>query len=355
MNQNIPDKPIQLSRRDFVATSVALGALAINPTAWAKGNNTMKNFTKHQKKRRKELWDLLGDLPEARTPTATLRKKERHEGYTLEHLYLDLNGIEKVPAILLIPDNIQTPAPALNYIHWHGGNYDGGKHELLEGNRGLKAYAPVVAEKGIVTLAIDSWCFGERKTYKDKRSGRQGEEDTFKEMLWNGQVLWGMMMFDEWQAINYLCSRREVDTTRIGSFGMSMGSTKSWWLAALDERITCCMDLCCLTDFEALIEDEGLRRHGIYYYVPSLLKHFQTHDINELIVPRSRLSLNGRFDSLTPPKGVERIRDHLLPLYEKYGNKADCRIDLFDCKHQELPEMRTIILNWMDNYLVAKA
>ena len=28
----------------------------------------------------------------------------------------------------------------------------------------------------------------------------------------------------------------------------------AWWLAALDERITCCIDLCCLTDFEALIE-----------------------------------------------------------------------------------------------------
>lgn len=86
--------------------------------------------------------------------------------------------------------------------------------------------------------------------------------------------------------------------------------------------------------------------------MPSLLKHFQTHEINELIVPRAHLSLNGRRDHLTPPSGVERIRDHLLPLYEKYGRTRDCRVELFDCKHEELPEMREIILSWLDEYLV---
>ncbi len=307
-------------------------------------------FKKFQVERRKELWSLLGDLPEKRPPKSVLRKKEKKEGYTLEHLELDLNGIETVPALLLIPDKIAAPAPGMMYIHWHGGNYPAGKSELLRDTGVLEPYAPVYAEKGIVALAIDSWCFGERMPYPD--NGGLGEHDTFKEMLWKGQVLWGMMMFDELQALNYLCTRPEVDTSRIGAFGISMGCTKAWWLAALDERIKCCIDLCCLTDYEALIEAKGLRGHGIYYYVPSLLKHFQTHEINELIVPRAHLSLNGRKDHLTPPSGVERIRDHLLPLYEQYGRKRDCRIELFDCKHEELPEMRQIILSWLDEYLV---
>jgi len=54
-----------------------------------------------------------------------------------------------------------------------------------------------------------------------------------------------------------------------------------------------CMDVCCLTDFDELIKTNGLKGHGIFYYVPSLLKHFQTAQINELIVPRPHLSLNG--------------------------------------------------------------
>ncbi len=86
--------------------------------------------------------------------------------------------------------------------------------------------------------------------------------------------------------------------------------------------------------------------------MPSLLKEFQTADINELIVPRAHLSVNGRKDPLTPPAGVEKIRNHLLPLYREYGNQADCHIELFDCAHVELPGMRKLILEWMDRYLV---
>ena len=86
-----------------------------------------------------------------------------------------------------------------------------------------------------------------------------------------------------------------------------------------------------------------------------MLKRFQTAQINELIVPRARLSVNGRQDPLTPPAGVEKIRDHLRPLYRQYGSETDCRIELFDCAHVELPEMRALVLGWMDQYLVTKS
>lgn len=338
-----------IRRRTFLQSGAVLAAAGF---AWGEKESTMDDneaFKQHQKARRAELWSLLGNLPEPRKPTATLLKREQCQGYALEHLVLDLNGLEPVPALMLIPDNVKTPAPAILYIHWHGGDYNVGKKELLQGTRAMKAYAPVYAEKGICALAIDSWCFGERAPYPE--DGKRGEEDTFKEMLWKGRCLFGMMLFDKRQALDYLCTRPEVDPGRIGAFGISMGSTKAWWLAALDERIRCCIDLCCLTDFQSLIEDKGLRQHGIYYYVPDLLNHFQTADINELIVPRPRLSLNGREDGLTPPRGVEKVRDHLLPLYERYGNREDCRIELFDCPHQELPEMREIVLEWLDRYL----
>lgn len=130
-----------------------------------------------------------------------------------------------------------------------------------------------------------------------------------------------------------------------------MGATKAWWLAALDPRVKLCMDVCCLTDYEELIKAHGLKEHGIYYFVPSLLKHFQTAQINELIVPRAHLSVNGRRDPLTPPAGVEKTRDYLLPLYRQHGKEQDCRIELFDCAHQELPEMRKVIVEWMEEKL----
>lgn len=340
-------------RRDFLKQSAALLAWSgILPMASGpKTTMSKSSFENYQARRRKELWNLLDDLPWRHKPgPAKLLKTEKHEGYLLERLVLDLNGVEPVPALLLIPEKRQTPAPGLLFIHWHGGMYDLGKEQLLVGTEAQPAYAPVCAEKGLVTLAIDSWCFGERK---HEPNGHQGEEDAFKLMLWRGQVLWGMMMFDEFRALDYLAGRPEVDARRLGAFGMSMGSTKAWWLAALDPRVRLCLDVCCLTDFEELIRTHNLKGHGIYYYVPSLLKHFETAQINELIVPRPRLSVNGRQDDLTPPAGVEKVRDYLLPLYRSYGAEADCRIELFDCPHVELPEMRQLILQWMDKYLTA--
>jgi len=340
------------TRRHFMETSAALltsASVTVPPTTSVvdavMAGDAAESFSEHQEKRRRELWGLLGDLPWNHQPKpARLVSREDHDAYTLERLVLDLNGSEDVPAILLIPKKRQERAPGLLYIHWHGGMYDLGKEQLLKGVPAQPAYAPVCAEKGFVTLAIDSWCFGERKHEQD---GGVGEQDAFKLMLWRGQVLFGMMMFDEFRALDYLASRAEVDPQRLGVLGMSMGATKAWWLAALDPRLKVCMDVCCLTDYEELIKTHGLKLHAIFYYVPSLLKHFQTADINELIVPRAHLSVNGRLDPLTPPAGVEKIRDRLMPLYRKYGKESDCHVELFDCAHVELPEMRKLILEWM--------
>jgi dienelactone hydrolase len=310
----------------------------------------LNELAAYQESRRGELWGLLGDLPWQHQPAAPqVLSTEKHENYTLQRLVLDLNGVEPVPALLLIPDRRQHPAPGLLFMHWHAGMYDLGKQQLLQGVEVQPAYAPVCAEKGLVTLAIDSWCFGERK---HEPVGRTGEENAFKLMLWRGQVLWGMMMFDELRALGFLAGHPDVDPSRIGVFGMSMGATKAWWLGALDPRVSTVMDVCCLTDYDSLIATHALQEHGVYYFVPSLLKHFDTFEINELIAPRPHLSVNGRRDPLTPAAGVERVQHKLLPVYSRCGRAEDCHIELFDCAHQELPEMRHEVLGWMDRYLV---
>ena len=119
--------------------------------------------------------------------------------------------------------------------------------------------------------------------------------------------MWGMMVYDSLKAIDYLVSRPDVDSRRLGTLGMSMGSTMAWWTAALDQRLKVIVDICCLTDFQALRADQGWSRHGVYYFVPGLLKHFTTAQINELIVPRAHLGLAGNLDKLTPPEGLDRI------------------------------------------------
>lgn len=286
-------------------------------------------------RRRKELYGLLGDLPprdrgiSARTVTV-----EERTGYILEKLMLDLNGEELVPAYFVKPKGLRGRAPAVLYNHAHGGDYKLGKQELIDGRKELAKppYAEFLTGLGYSALCIDSWVFGERAT--------RTELDAFKEMLWKGQVMWGKMVYDSLKALDYLLTRPEVDTARVATLGLSMGSTMAWWCAALDERIKVCVDICCLTDFQALLEAKGLRGHGIYYYVPSLLKHFTTSQINALICPRWHLSLNGNLDALTPAKGLDRIDAELRKVYAAAGHPERWKLLRYESGHQELPEMR---------------
>ncbi|MCL2462121.1 MAG: dienelactone hydrolase family protein [Defluviitaleaceae bacterium] len=295
---------------------------------------------------REKLYSLLGDLPPRDRPISarTLSHEER-DGYTLEKLMLDLNGVEEVPAYFVKPAGGAPKPPVVLFCHSHGGYYFLGKDELIKGNTYMYTppYAEALTKQGYAALCIDYWLFGER-------SGRD-ETELFKEMLWNGQVLWGMMVYDQLRAIDYLQTRGDVDAGRLASLGMSMGSTMSWWLAALDERIKVCVDICCLTDFRTLIEKKGLNGHGIFYYVPSLLKYFGTADINALIAPRPHLAVAGIYDLLTPEEGLDRVD---LALKNAYAaeNAADAwKLTKYPVAHQETAGMREEVLEFLEKWL----
>jgi len=118
-----------MHRREFMRHSAALAGLGwgLAMADPLQADTTSEDFAAFQVKRRQELWNLLGDLPEKRSPKAKLLKTEKASGYALEHLELDLNGFESVPAYLLLPDRRQDRAPGLLYIHAHGGTYVLGK------------------------------------------------------------------------------------------------------------------------------------------------------------------------------------------------------------------------------------
>lgn len=308
--------------------------------------STIESAAALKAQRRAELRGLLGRLPEdlAQVSAETLRREER-DGMVIEKLELDLNGMQKVPAWFTKPADDGGPYPVVLFNHSHFGQYEVGKNEFLYGRKEMQSppYAEALARMGIAGLCIDDWGFGERRG--------PTEAEIFKEMLWKGQVMWGMMVFDHLRALDYLQTRGDVDGTRIGTMGMSMGSTMAWWLAALDERVTVCVDLCCLTDFQTLIEEKGLNLHGIYYYVPDLLNHFSTSDINALISPRPHFGLAGRFDPLTPLRGLEIIDRNLVEVYARDGVPEAWQLRIYDVGHLENAEMRADILEFFKKWL----
>lgn len=299
-----------------------------------------------RERRRRQLYDLLGDLPDpANKVSATKLAEEKHNSYVLEKLLLDLNGLEVVPAYFVRPSGQDRPLPTILYNHAHGSDYALGKDELLAGRNALQqpAYAEELTRRGYAALCIDAWAFGERQ-------GRT-ESEIFKHMLWSGRVMWGMMVYDSLRAIDYLVSRPDVDPERLGTMGISMGSTMAWWVAALDRRVKVCIDICCLTDFQALIDTRGLDGHGIYYYVPNLLKHFSTAQINALIAPRPHLSLAGNYDPLTPPAGLDRIDAELKEVYQAEGALGAWKLVRHETGHFETAAMRAEILSFLQQWL----
>lgn len=295
---------------------------------------------------RRLLFSLLGDLPPLERPiSAQLVLQEERDGYLLETLLLDLNGSEAVPAYFVKPADHDGKLPVVLYNHAHGGVFELGKDEVLNGRAELQgpSYVVPLTERGYAVLCLDMWGFGERR-------GRSHSE-LFKAMLWQGQVLWGMMVYDSLRALDYLTSRDDVDEARVGTLGLSMGSTVAWWLAALDTRVKVCVDLCCLTDFQALLEARGLDGHGLYYYVPGLLKHFTTAQINALIAPRAHLSLAGRFDPLTPAAGLGRIDLELTEVYAAAGALEAWELKRYDAGHYETATMRADALAFLERWL----
>ncbi|WP_240469762.1 dienelactone hydrolase family protein [Cyclobacterium sp. SYSU L10401] len=302
--------------------------------------------TENKEAQRNKLYQLLGRLPDRERPiTVELVSTEEKDGVIIEKLMLDINGQELVPAYFSKPKNASGKLPVVLFNHSHFGQYEVGKNEFVNGRKEMQSppYAFALAKEGYAGLCIDSWGFGER-------SGR-AELDIFKEMIWQGQVLFGMMVYDNLRALDYLVSRDDIDKDRIATMGMSMGSTMSWWLAALDDRIKVCVDLNCLTDFHTLMEQGELRLHGIYYYVPDLLNHFSTSDINALISPRPHLGLAGEFDPLTPLEGLKIIDKNLQEVYAKDGAPEAWKLNIYPVAHEETAEMRQDILQFLRDWL----
>ncbi|WP_077963261.1 alpha/beta hydrolase family protein [Ensifer adhaerens] len=254
------------------------------------------------------------------------------------------NGAE-IRGLLTRPPGNDGPRPAILYAHAHGGRYEIGASELLDGRPALLGPpGPVLAEHGFVTLCIDMPTFGERSNVTESAAA--------KAALWYGRTLFGQMLAEQQAALTWLSSREDVDANRIGMTGISMGATLSYFLAALDTRIAATAHLCCFADFASLIETGAHDRHGHYLTVPRLLAETSTGAIAGLVAPRPQLICVGLDDPLTPPPAVERAYAETLAAYRAAGAGGDISLVAEPgVGHVETRTMRDAALAFLTNRL----
>lgn len=296
----------------------------------------------------------LGDLPpRPGKPAAHLVSIEMRPGFRLERLRID-NGVDGVmSALLLIPENLKGPAPTILWLH--SSSFD--HTQLLQPNTngGEEPLGIAFVKRGYVVFAPDADWYGDRAGQGPAGSREQTREQMdslHKYHLWFGRTLWGMFVRDDQVALDYLCTRPEVDVKRIGATGMSMGSTRSWWLTAVDDRLACVVGVACLTRCQNLLKHGQLRQHGTYYFVNGLLKHFDTEAVVSLIAPRPALFLTGEIDAGSPADGIAVIEEKVGALYKTLDASDKFKsIRYAETGHTYTPAMRQEMLAWFEKRL----
>lgn len=282
---------------------------------------------------RSQLIKLLGEKEKQGDLSYTVIRQETYELFQLWSLSVKLLADEVVEVQVTIPSNTQSDSyPVAVCAHSHGGNYELGKQEILDGNRYLakEPYVESLSKLGFVTVSIDARGFGTRN--------QLSESELVKGALLYGKTLWGLMLFDISYLVDFIYHQSLFSFNSIGIMGMSMGALTSWWAAALDERLEWVIDIAGQVDLETLERQNGLNKHGHYYYVPSLLKFLKTSDIQQLIYPRHRLSLVGIEDANCPIEGVYHLDEYLKKVYCDYPERWCCRVS--EGVHEETEEMR---------------
>ena len=144
------------------------------------------------------------------------------------------NGAEgEVTALVLLP---RKPGPAPAVLWLHSSTPDKNQIITPNTNGGTEPLGETLVKAGYVVMAPDACWYGDRAEQTPAGSAevyrrdapdsfRTAQESLLKLNLWLGRTLWGMMVRDDQIALDYLCSRPEVDQ-RIGVTGMSMGSAQ---------------------------------------------------------------------------------------------------------------------------------
>jgi dienelactone hydrolase len=302
------------------------------------------------------LKNLLGDIPErpAKLKVKTISREVKN-GYILEKFLIDNEVDSWIPGYLAIPLNIKGKVPVIVGLHGHSSS----KENIFGYNSNTaQDVMALLISNGYAVMAIDSYFNGERlgtgpagESERQERGSDQ-ELSQFKLNLWFGRSLWGMQLRDEQIAIDYLISRPEIDAGRIGVEGMSMGSTRAWWLAALDERVKVVVGIACFTRYKELIEQRQLKAHGIYYFVPGVLNHFDTEAIMGVIAPRPFLVLTGDSDAGSPLAGMKVLENKLNTVYSLYNKNENFKSIIYkNTGHVFTDEMKMEMLDWFNKFL----
>ena len=244
--------------------------------------HTRDDWKNRQDQVRKKMLEGMGMLPE-RTPlnakvTGTIMK----DGYKIEKILFESMPGYYVAGCLFIPHGRKGKRPAILHVTGHS-----------TAGFALTSYQRLIlnlVKKGFIVFAIDPAGQGERLQYFDPQTGESvipdgpTREHTYAglQCFLTGTPIAKYFIWDGIRAIDYLVSRPEVDTRRIGVTGRSGGGTQSAYISAFDERVFAAAPENYFTSHRRLLESRGPQdaEQNFYHWLP------QGTAIEDLLVMR---------------------------------------------------------------------
>jgi len=295
---------------------------------------------------KQEFLEMLGlwPMPE-RTPLRaeiTGRIDDQND-YRVENLHFQSRPGLYVTGNLYLPKNwsSEQKLPAVLYVCGHSPKgRDGNKTAFQHHGRWF-------ARNGYVCLIIDTLQLGEipgihHGTYRHDRWWWHARGFTPAGVeCWNGI-----------RAIDYLQSRPEVDTNRIGVTGISGGGASTFWITAADDRVRVAVPVSGMSDLEDYVGQKIVNGHCDCMFLHNCFQ-WSWSQIAALVVPRPMLFENSGHDTIFPMPGNERIRTRLERMYGFYTNRVDKLFDIGITPggHEDHPELRLMAFRWFNRHL----
>jgi dienelactone hydrolase len=306
----------------------------------------------------RRLLEMLGLWPLPEKADLRVRQTgivERPEFVVEKLLYQSLPGLY-VTANLYRPKDAAGPLPAILYVCGHGKVEKDG---VIYGNKThYQHHAEWYAANGYVCLVVDTLQLGEVPGL---------HHGTYREGLWGwygvGYTPAGIEAWNGVQAIDYLCSRPDVDPKRIGVTGRSGGGATSWWLGAIDDRLAAVIPVAGITDLGDHVVGGDFAgphaAHGVVeghcdcmYFVNTYRWDYTT--LAALVAPKPLLVENTDADPIFPEAGVRRIYETLKTVYGWYGSEDRLGLVIGVGGHADTVELRHPSFAFMEKWLKGK-
>jgi dienelactone hydrolase len=305
------------------------------------GAKTRAEWEKRLPRLRQEYLDMLGlwPLPE-RTPLhATVTGMLQRDGVVIEKLHFQSRPGLYVTGNLYRPEKVEGKLPTILYVCGHSGRgRDGNKTAFQD-------HGMWFATNGYVCLVIDTLQLGEV-------AGKHHGTYNLGRFWWHalGYTPAGVECWNGIRAIDYLCSRSEVDKERIGVTGISGGGAATFWIAAADERVKVAVPVSGMSDLESYVSNKVINGHCDCMFLVNTYG-WEWTTIAALIAPRPLLFANSDSDRIFPMDGNRRIIERLRRLYQMY-DKPDL-IDEYVSKgdHAYRPDLRVAVFQFINKHL----